>query len=133
MSDSNVGKTVSRVAGFLFLRGAVNQRNLTSIGLVIFFMFVYVLAGGKIERVPRNIRPGGTFGAVEVEGNQKADIGEPPVTTTKKVTPVQVKEGRSAGARGASDAKPKSDGEKSQENTFSSFQERLEKIRQQRR
>lgn len=37
-----------KVLGFLLCRSAFTQRNLTSIGLVVIFFVVYVLAGGKI-------------------------------------------------------------------------------------
>ena len=45
MSDNLAKKSFK----FLFCTSALTQRNLTSVGLVIIFFFVYVLAGGKIS------------------------------------------------------------------------------------
>jgi len=55
---------IKSVLSFAFCTSAFSQRNVTSIGLVIAFMVVYVLAGGKITTdLPRMSK--GKFGMPE--------------------------------------------------------------------
>lgn len=55
---------VKKVLGFLFLKGAMTSRNLTSLGLVALFFGVYVASGGKIAALP-NLEASGNFGGIK--------------------------------------------------------------------
>lgn len=61
MKDS---KTARKVLGFLFFRSAFTQRNITSIGLVILFVVIYKICGGKIDMVPNINTDANNFGGV---------------------------------------------------------------------
>ena len=59
-----MNRHVKQALGFVFLKGAVNSRNLTSIGLVALFFGIYVASGGKVAALP-NIQSGGGFGTTQ--------------------------------------------------------------------
>jgi hypothetical protein len=77
--------SAKKIANFLFLRPAMTSRNLTSIGLVIFFMVVYALCGGKITAVPKVAISQG-FGGVSTP-RQSAPATSLSVDTTKARQP----------------------------------------------
>lgn len=56
-----------RIVGFLLMRPAFTQRNLTSIGLVAVFFFVYVLMGGKVTTELPKAPKEGVFGSGGVD------------------------------------------------------------------
>lgn len=82
-------ETAKKVLGFLFFRSAFTQRNVTSIGLVILFFVIYVLAGGKIDAIPKIQTDPGTFGGINPisetqTGKNKIKDKEKPVNTELK-------------------------------------------------
>ena len=63
---SEKGKYFKKAAEFIFMKSAFSQRNLVSIGLVIFFMFIFKLSGGGFgfDKIS-SVGAGATFGGVE--------------------------------------------------------------------
>ncbi len=64
---------VKKVAGFLLLRPVFTSRNLTSIALVLFFMGIYVLCGGRISAIPKPDLEHSSFGGISNEDPQSAE------------------------------------------------------------
>lgn len=56
-----------KIVEFLILRPAFTIRNFTSIGLVLVFFGIYVLAGGKVTLIPKD-PTGENFGSVSSAG-----------------------------------------------------------------
>lgn len=56
---------IKKTLQFLVCAPAFSQRNITSIGLVILFVLVYVLAGGKVTTSLPNMSKNGAFGMPE--------------------------------------------------------------------
>ncbi len=54
-----------KVLGFVLCSSAFTKRNLSSLGLVLAFLFMYVLAGGKIETKLPSPSKVGAFGESE--------------------------------------------------------------------
>lgn len=64
-----------RLANLLLLGSVMKSRNLVSIGLVVLFFLVYILAGGTVTLTPTKLKPSdSSFGAAGV-GSVGADYG----------------------------------------------------------
>ena len=62
-------ETAKKVVGFLFFARAFNQRNLTSLGLVIFFFVLCWISGMRIDAVPKLSPDRASFGGVSGVGD----------------------------------------------------------------
>ena len=76
-------ETAKKVVGFLLFARAFNQRNLTSLGLVIFFFVLCWMSGMRIDAVPKLSPDRASFGGVAGVGDDRV----PPPIGTGKVRP----------------------------------------------
>lgn len=87
----NKKETAKKVVGFLLFARAFNQRNLTSLGLVIFFFVLCWLSGMRIDAVPKLSPDRASFGGVAGVGDDRV----PPPLGTGKVRPEDRTDSRS--------------------------------------
>lgn len=64
-------ETAKKVVGFLLFARAFNQRNLTSLALVIFFFVLCWLSGMRIDAVPKLSPDRASFGGVAGIGDDR--------------------------------------------------------------
>jgi len=107
MSVSEKGK---KFLSFVFLTSAINRRNTTSIGLVILFMIVYAVSGGKIFWAPK-IKGGEGFGTVQ------SSTGIPARNSSEKSGAIKF----SGDVVDNVDSKAKNSAKKSERNLFGSY------------
>jgi hypothetical protein len=66
--EEKLKMNAKKVLSFLLCSSAFTKRNISSLGLVAFFFFVYVLAGGKIDTAIPSPSKIGAFGSGETDG-----------------------------------------------------------------
>lgn len=83
-----------KIAGFLMMRPAFTQRNLTSVGLVALFFFAYILMGGKITTDLPEVSKDGAFGSGGVDAvfgtKDTTKNSDERATASEKTTPSEV-------------------------------------------
>ncbi len=63
-----------KVLSFLVCSSAFTKHNIASVGLVLVFFLVYILAGGKIESKLPSARQAGTFGGVDANSLKSREV-----------------------------------------------------------
>ena len=84
-----------KVLSFLVCSSAFTKHNIASVGLVLIFFFVYILAGGKIESKLPTAKQAGAFGGVSTSNvGSKEVLGIVPTEDRAKREDAKLQQGR---------------------------------------
>lgn len=88
-----------KVFSFLLCSSAFTKRNISSVGLVLIFFLVFILAGGKIDTNLPSAKQAGSFGSMNSPGapdanNSKEVLGVVPTENRNVRESANLKEGR---------------------------------------
>lgn len=91
-----------KILGFLVCSSAFTKRNISSVGLVLIFFFVYILAGGRIDTKLPSARQVGAFGSAQIplenanpnKASSKQVVGVVPTENRQQREAANLQQGR---------------------------------------